>query len=222
MFPHQTDGIFQSVHMPVLQPANISEILTLGLAGFALSRFSGVWVGMKTIADVVESAATFDLADAYPAYQSPARLMSAHGLNWDPLINWPAGRAGFERRMIEERIPAVIGWAVANRIDRPVFTAWKTRIVIVTVRKAHQDLMQALSNLGVGEHEAEGLGISIYKVAMSWPLATEPLLAFVRGDEHSPDVQSHHGIGRQHPKAGPSQPMGPRPQRLAEVYGCRF
>lgn len=183
MFPHQTDGIFQSVHMPVLQPANVGEILTLGMAGIALSRLSGVWVGMKTIAEVVESAASFELPDPFPIYVSPDHLVPAHGLNWDPSINWPAERAEYERRMIEERIPAAIGWAIANRIDRPMFRASRTRTAIVTVGKAHQDLMQALANLGIGEDEAEALGLSIYKVAMSWPLATEPLLAFAQGAE---------------------------------------
>lgn len=197
MFPHQTDGIFQSVHMPVLQPANVSEILTLGMAGIAMSRFSGVWVAMKTIAEVVESAATFDLPDPYPAYASPAGLVPPHGLNWDPSINWPAERAEYERRMIEERIPAAVGWATANRIDAPVFEASRTRLAVVTVGKAHQDLMQALSNLGIGKDEAEALGLSIYKVAMSWPLATDPLLAFAKGaeeilviEEKGPTVES--------------------------------
>lgn len=60
MFPHQTDGIFQAVQMPLLQPSSVADILSLGLAGFALSRFCGLWVGMKTIAEVVESAASFD------------------------------------------------------------------------------------------------------------------------------------------------------------------
>lgn len=178
MFPHQTDGIFQSVNMPVLQPANVSEILSLGLAGIALSRFSGLWIGMKTIAEVVESAGGFDLPNPYPKFASPSELVPPHGLNWDPGINWPAQRAEYERRMIEERLPAAIGWAVANRIDQPVFASGRKRLCIVTVGKAHQDVMQALENLGLGEDEAEALGLSVYKVAMSWPLATEPLIAF--------------------------------------------
>jgi indolepyruvate ferredoxin oxidoreductase len=197
MFPHQTDGIFQSVMMPVLQPANVSEILTLGLAGIAMSRFSGVWVAMKTIAEVVESAASFELPDAYPDFASPVELVPAHGLNWDPTIAWPAQRAEYERRMVEERIPAVIGWAIANRIDTPIFASTAKRLCVVTVGKAHQDLMQALENLGVGEHEAETLGMSIYKVAMSWPLAAAPLLDFAADvdeilivEEKSPTVET--------------------------------
>lgn len=178
MFPHQTDGIFQSVHMPVLQPANVSEVLSLGLAGIALSRFCGLWVSMKTIAEVVESAAGFELPDGYPQFRQPEGLVPAHGLNWDPTINWPAQRAEYERRLIEERLPAATGWSIVNRIDRPVFESDKKSLVIVTVGKAHQDLMQALENLGIGEDEAHALGISIYKVAMSWPLAAAPLIDF--------------------------------------------
>ena len=197
IFPHQTDGIFQSVMMPVLQPSSVQEILSLGLAGIAMSRFAGVWVAMKTIAEVVESAATFELPPAFPEFISPAQLIPLHGLNWDPRLAWPAQRAEYERRMVEERIPAAIGWAIANRIDRPVFTSSTKRLCIVTVGKAHQDLMQALTNLGIGEDEAEALGISIYKVAMSWPLAAQPLIAFA-GDadeifvveEKSPTVEN--------------------------------
>ena len=197
MFPHQTDGIFQSVMMPVLQPASVPEILSLGLAGIAMSRFAGVWVAMKTIAEVVESAATFELPPSFPEFISPAELIPPHGLNWDSRIAWPAQRAEYERRMVEERLPAVVGWAIANRLDRPVFTSSTKRLCIVTVGKAHQDLMQSLTNLGIGEDEAEALGISIYKVAMSWPLATQPLIAFA-GDadeifvveEKSPTVEN--------------------------------
>jgi indolepyruvate ferredoxin oxidoreductase len=221
MFPHQTDGIFQSVMMPVLQPAHISEILSLGLAGIAMSRFSGVWVAMKTIAEVVESAATFELPDASPDFLSPADLVPAHGLNWDPTIAWPGQRAEYERRMIEERIPAAIGWATANRIDRPVFESDRKGLCIVTVGKAHQDVMQALSNLGIGEDEARALGISIYKVAMSWPLATDLLLAFA-GDadeilvieEKGPTVEGQiksalfHRAGKRTRVTGKTDEMG--------------
>lgn len=181
MFPHQTDGIFQSVMMPVIQPASVEEILSLGLAGIALSRFSGLWVAMKTIAEVVESATAFALPDAYPHFAQPADMVPPHGLNWDPRIAWPAERFELERRLIEERLPAARAWARLNRLDRPVIASKRPRLCIVTVGKAHQDLMQALADLDL---DAEALGISVYKVAMSWPLETEGLLAFAdRFDE---------------------------------------
>src|SRR3546814_12205856 len=93
---------------------------------------------MKTSAEVVESAASFDLPDPFPAFQAPEQFVPAHGLNWDPSIQWPAQRAEYERRMVEERLPAVVGWATANRSDTPLFRARKRRLCIVTVGKAHK------------------------------------------------------------------------------------
>ena len=43
----------------------------------------------------------------------------------------------------------------------------------VTVGKAHQDLMQAFADLGLSTDAVAAMGISVYKVAMSWPLDTE-------------------------------------------------
>jgi 3,4-dihydroxy 2-butanone 4-phosphate synthase/GTP cyclohydrolase II len=43
--------------MPVLNPAGVQEFLDLGLHGWAMSRFSGCWIGMRAIADTVETSA---------------------------------------------------------------------------------------------------------------------------------------------------------------------
>src|SRR3546814_12686769 len=71
-----------------------------------------------TIAEVVESAASFDLPDPFPAFQAPEQFVPAHGLNWDPSIQWPAQRAEYERRMVKERLPAVVGWATRSEERR--------------------------------------------------------------------------------------------------------
>jgi indolepyruvate ferredoxin oxidoreductase len=212
MFPHQTDGIFQSVNMPVLQPADVREILELGLAGLALSRYSGLWIGFKTVAEVVESAATFDLPDPRPHFTAPSELVPQHGLNWDSSIAWPAERKEYERRMIEERLPAAMGWAIANRIDRPVLSPHDPRTVVVTVGKAHQDLMQALDMLGIGESEAAALGLAVYKVAMSWPLAAAPLLSFARGAEEIFVVEEKNPTVEDQIKAAMFNLPGTRPR----------
>ena len=39
-YPHQTEHVFEGVFIPVLNPASVQDILDLGLAGIALSRFS--------------------------------------------------------------------------------------------------------------------------------------------------------------------------------------
>ena len=183
MYPHHTDGIFQSASIPVLQPASVEEVISLGLAGFELSRFSGLWVSLKTIAEVVETAASIELGPL-PEFRRPTDFkVPAHGLNWDPRVAWPAQRAELERRLIEERLPAARAWARANHLDRVVVAAPQRRLGIVSVGKAHQDLMQAFADLELDAGALRTLGISIYKVAMSWPLETEGALAFAQGNQ---------------------------------------
>ena len=57
-YPHQTEHVFEGVFIPVLNPSSVQDILDLGLAGIALSRFSGLWVALKTTAETAEQAAT--------------------------------------------------------------------------------------------------------------------------------------------------------------------
>ncbi len=176
IFPHQTDGIFQSVMMPILQPSSVEEILTLGMAAFELSRFSGVWITMKTIAEVVESAASFPAPNPSPVFVTPSdMIIPERGFGWDPALPWPASRVELERRMLEERLPAAQAWVRANNLDRIVQDAPNRRRVLITVGKAHQDLMEALNRLGITPERAADMGIVIYKVAMSWPLETKAL-----------------------------------------------
>lgn len=184
MFPHQTDGIFQSVMMPVLQPSSVKEIIELGLAGIELSRYSGLWVAFKTIAEIVESSATIEFDEKVRRWQRPDRALPRHGLNWDPSINWPAERNELERRQIDERLPAALDWIVANKINRLVFKPSRTRLVLATTGKAHQDTLQALSDLGLDDNALERLGIGIFKYGCSWPVsANEILVHFGRVEE---------------------------------------
>ncbi|WOX05836.1 indolepyruvate ferredoxin oxidoreductase family protein [Microbulbifer pacificus] len=183
MFSHNTDQIFESVMMPLLFPATIDEYLTLGLAGIALSRFSGLWVGFKTITETVESGASI-LVPELPRFVIPESFpIPAHGLNYDPHLNWPAERLEYERRMLEERLPAAQAFAYANKLDRTIVDAPQKRFGIVTVGKAHGDLLEALKLLELTEQDLLEYGISIHKVAMSWPLEPRGMSEFARGME---------------------------------------
>ena len=82
---HQSDVAFMAFFMPTLNPASVEEYIRFGLYGFALSRFSGCWVGFKAISETVESAASVDLG-ALPAFTIPSDYQPpAFGLHY----RWP-------------------------------------------------------------------------------------------------------------------------------------
>jgi indolepyruvate ferredoxin oxidoreductase len=175
-YPHQTEHVFQGVFIPVLNPASAQDILDLGLAGIALSRFSGLWVALKTTAETAEQAATL-VVPSVRSFVKPVFPVPAHGLNFDTNLRFPADRMELERRVVNERIPAVLAWARANRLDRRIFGSNDAPIGIVTVGRAHEDAMHALRMLDLEDHKQ----IALYKVAMTWPLDIEGLRDFARG-----------------------------------------
>lgn len=176
VFPHQTDQIFEAVMIPVLQPADVGEIIDLGLAGIAMSRFTGTWVALKTIAETAEQSGVVTVP-SWREFIQPGIALPPHGLNQDPSLPWPAQRAELERRMLEERLPAVLAWAQANRLDRLMHGSSDAPVGIVTVGKAHHDVMHALRRLGLRDAPE----IAVYKVAMSWPIEPEGLRRFAQG-----------------------------------------
>ena len=175
-FPHQTDQIFEAVMMPVLQPADAAEIVSFGLAGLALSRFCGLWVAMKTIAETAEQAATVIVPSARQ-FVRPGIAIPPHGFNIDTHLKWPAERFVIESRMMDERLPAARAWWRANGLDRVTHGAADAPFGIITVGKAHQDVLHALAEMGLSHHPA----LAIYKVGMTWPLETAGLRDFAHG-----------------------------------------
>ena len=188
-YPHQTEYIFQNCFIPVLNPASVQDVIDLGLAGWAMSRFAGVWVAMKTTAETMEQASTAIVPSAR-RFITPEIALPPHGLNFDHTMHFPADRAELERRMIEERMPALLAWARANRIDRLISGGPDATIGLITVGKAHEDTLHALRRLGLHDHPQ----LAIYKVGMTWPLETEGLKEFARGKRSILVVEEKRGF----------------------------
>lgn len=187
--PHQSDVAFMAWFMPTLNPSNVAEFLTFGAWGYALSRYSGMWVGFKAVSDIVESGMSLDLPRD-PVFNAPAHALPPTGLHY----RWP-DLPGFQ---IEERMEAkkqaVFAFADANPIDRRIHDLPHARFGFVTTGKAHADLMEALRLLGLSRDACTRLGIDIYKVGMVWPLARRGALDFVAGKEEILVIEEKRGI----------------------------
>jgi indolepyruvate ferredoxin oxidoreductase len=188
--PHQSDVAFMTFMMPNLNPSSVAEYLEFGLYGFALSRFSGMWVGFKAISETVESAMSVELP-SYPQFVLPADFEPpSDGLHY----RWP----DFPGPQIEERLEnkkaATLAFAAANPIDKRVFGINNARFGVVTTGKAHLDLMEALRLLGIDETHARKVGIDVYKVGMVWPLEPNGALEFVTKKNEVLVVEEKRGI----------------------------
>ena len=169
---HQSDHAFIHFAMPYLNPASVQDYLDLGLHGFALSRFSGCWVGVKCVTDTVESSASVQVDPHRVKIVLPTEIEAGLNLRWGV----PALEA--EARQYRQRLPAACAYVRANGLNREVIASDRGLLGVVTSGKAFLDVMQALDLLGLDERACRDLGLSILKVAMPWPLEPEGARAF--------------------------------------------
>ncbi|MFE8071968.1 indolepyruvate ferredoxin oxidoreductase family protein [Marinobacteraceae bacterium S3BR75-40.1] len=189
--PHQSDYGFMDASMPVLNPSGVQDILDLGLYGWAMSRFSGCWIGLKALAEVMDSSISADIHPDRIQIRIPRDFqMPEGGLN----SRWPDKPMQQEERLHRYKLEAAKAFCRANRLDRTVLGARQPRLGIVTTGKAYLDVIQALADLGLGEAEREQIGLTVYKVAMPWPLEPEGLFEFAAGLEEILVVEEKRGL----------------------------
>ena len=175
---HQSEFAFIDALIPVLNPAGVEEILDLGLYGWAMSRYSGCWVALKTVAETMDSSASIAVDPGRVEIRLPQDFaLPPGGLN----IRWPDPPLDQEARLHRWKLPAAVAFARANRLDRVVLDAPRPRFGIVTAGKSYLDVRQALDELGIGDSEAAAIGLRLYKVAMPWPLEPEGARDFAEG-----------------------------------------
>ncbi len=178
--PHGSEDEFVSAMMPVLNPAGVQDILDMGVLGWAMSRYTGRWIGFKTIAETVESSASVDVDPLARRIVLPDDFeMPAGGLN----IRWPDPPMDQEMRLHRYAVKAAQAFARANGIDRTVLDSPHARLGIVTTGKSYLDVLQALEYLGLDEAACAAIGIRVYKVGMTWPLEPEGIARFAQGLE---------------------------------------
>jgi indolepyruvate ferredoxin oxidoreductase len=191
--PHGSEHEFVSAMMPVLNPAGVQDILDMGLLGWAMSRFTGRWVGFKTIAETVESSASVDVDPHALRIVLPGDddfEMPPGGLS----IRWPDPPLDQEMRLHRYAVAAAQAFARANRIDRVAIEAPQARLGIVTTGKSYLDVLQALEYLGLDTAACRELGIRVYKVGMTWPLEPLGIRAFAAGLEDIVVVEEKHSF----------------------------
>ena len=178
--PHGSEGEFESAMMPVLNPAGVQDILDMGLLGWAMSRYTGRWIGFKTIAETVESSASVNVNPHQLDIILPGDFeLPPGGLN----IRWPDPPLDQEMRLHQYAVKAAQAFARANHIDKIVVDSPRARLGIVTTGKSYLDVLQALEYLGIDRKVAEDIGIRVYKVGMTWPLEPLGIREFARGLE---------------------------------------
>jgi len=175
---HQSDHIFKACGLPVFFPCNAQEILDLGLHAFAMSRYAGVWAGLKAIQEVVESSSTVWVDPDRVRIVLPDDFeMPEGGLH----IRWPDTPLAQEARLMDHKWYAALAYIRANQLNRTVLDSPHARLGLIASGKAYNDLRQALHDLGLDDDACRRIGLRVHKVAVVWPLEASGTRAFATG-----------------------------------------
>ncbi len=174
---HQSDHIFKACGLPVFFPASVQDILDLGLHAFAMSRFSGVWAGMKTIQEIVESSAVVDVSTERVRIVLPDFDMPPGGVH----IRWPDHPLDQEARLFDHKWYAALAYVRANRLNHNVIEGPNDRLGLIASGKAYNDTRQALLDLGLDDDSCRRIGLRLHKVAVVWPLEAQTTREFATG-----------------------------------------
>jgi indolepyruvate ferredoxin oxidoreductase len=174
---HQSDHIFKACGLPVFFPASVQDILDQGLHALALSRFAGIWSGMKTIQEIVESSATAHIDPERVQIVLPEFVMPPGGVH----IRWPDTALEQEARLFDYKWYAALAYIRANKLNHNVIQGPNDRFGLIASGKAYNDTRQALLDLGLDDATCQRLGIRLHKVGVVWPLEAQTTREFATG-----------------------------------------
>jgi len=175
---HSSEMALMDVMMPILSPAGVQELLDYCITGWALSRYSGCWIGVKAMKDTIEATAVVDGDPDRVKITLPDDFeMPEGGLNI-PLFEEPWQG---EVRLQDHKRFAAQAFARANGLDRRTHGAPGARVGVLSSGKSWLDVCHAMELLGIDEAEASQIGLSVYKVGMVWPLEPERLTEWAEG-----------------------------------------
>ncbi|QKV90896.1 indolepyruvate ferredoxin oxidoreductase family protein [Streptomyces sp. NA02950] len=170
--PSSCEPMCQSLAMPLLAPGSVAEIIEFGLHAVALSRATGLWTGLKIVADIADASATVDLDTLLPEIPAPRR--TPRGTL--PTLVGPASLDA-EHDMLTRRLNLARAYARETGLNRITYSAPRATLGVVASGTSYAVVQRALADLGIDEAAMETLGLRLIRLAMPYPLCAEDLVA---------------------------------------------
>ncbi|MEE9376030.1 MAG: indolepyruvate ferredoxin oxidoreductase family protein [Rhizobiaceae bacterium] len=176
---HQSEFHLLDLKFPILSPAGVQELLDYGVFGYGLSRYAGVWVGIKCVKDTIESTAVVDgRVGRMKLVEPKTDGRPTDGLN----IRTNDSILGQEERLHVHKRYAVQDYVAANAINKTMIAGGKKpQVGVITAGKSYLDVRQAMDDLGIDEVRAANLGMRLHKLGCVWPLGKRELRSFAKG-----------------------------------------
>jgi indolepyruvate ferredoxin oxidoreductase len=182
--PSASEVALFDAQMPVLFPGDVQDVIDLGSAGFALSRYCGLWVGFKMVTNVADEFSSAVVSPDRHHWVKPE--FEFLGRKWQPTQShalFPPYNLVLEQEVWEGRLEAARRFGTANRLNRitlPAIGAW---LGIAAAGKTYLDVREALARLGFTDADLERFGVRLLRIGQLYPLDPHLVREFATGLE---------------------------------------
>ncbi len=169
--PSRSDPTLVALHLPVLYPGTVQEVLDLGMHAFAMSRLTGLWVAMKITTPVADGSG---IAEVSPGRINPVLpSFEVDGKPWAPTLSGHVGvpfANTLEIEVLGNRIEWAKRYVAANPVNRFISNPADAWLGIVAGGHDMQQVSEALRVLGLDAQRLAQLGVRILKLGALHPL----------------------------------------------------
>ena len=182
--PHQSELTFYNYAVPVLSPSNAQEVLDYGLAGIAMSRFSGAWSGLKMATDLCDGGGIVEFGPERCPLTAPDLEIEGKPYRkaMATMLVVPYSLR-LEAEVHDHRLRAAAAFARENGVNRLTVRHAGDRLGIIAAGKSYADLMSALRLLDIADDDLRRGGVRILKLGMTFPLEPDIVEEFADGLE---------------------------------------
>ncbi len=180
--PSASEFTLSDLHLPILHPGNVQEVLDLGRHGVYLSRTSGLWSAIKIVTAVADGSGT---AEAGPDRIIP--IIPEFEWNGRPYRPKVTGRLGgavansVEQEIHEARTELARLYGIENKLNKITVNPGDAWLGIVSTGRCYHEILAAAKNLGLAEEDLASHGIRVLQMSMPYPFDRAIARQFAQG-----------------------------------------
>ena len=182
--PSSSEYALSDLHMSILHPGSVQEVLDLCLHGVALSRVSGLWNAIKIVTAVADGSGNIEVGPGRVRPVLPEVMWK--GKPFVPKVNPRLGGApanAMEPEIYEARMEVARLYGVLNQLNRVTHQADGAWLGIIASGHMYHETLEALHLLGLDDAALRARGIRLMQLSMLYPLDKGTLRDFGRGVE---------------------------------------
>ncbi|MFN3219234.1 MAG: indolepyruvate ferredoxin oxidoreductase family protein [Acidimicrobiales bacterium] len=221
--PSSSEHALADVHMPILHPGNVQEVLDLGAHGIALSRACGLWTALKVVTVVADGSGIAEVGGHRVSPVMPE--VDWNGAPFVPVVNPTLlGRPAIEMEaeIYDVRMDVARRYAVVNELNKVTHDAPGAWLGIIASGHLYHEVIAALAGLGLDDAALAARGVRVMQLGMLHPFDRDTLRHFGRGldeivvvEEKRPFIESHlrdalYGVADAPQISGKTDPDGIR------------